>query len=280
MNSIQSALIAANDALQYTSESALLDAEILLCKVLEKNRAYLRAWPDQALTQKQQDSFQNLINKRKHGHPIAYIIGYKEFWSRDFIVNYDVLIPRPETELLVELALELISENQNCTVIDLGTGSGAIGITIAAERPAINVTATDLSQQALEVAKTNARRHKTGNIQFLHSHWFKHTSNQQFNLVLSNPPYIDAADPHLKQGDIRFEPENALIAKQNGLQDINEIVETARHHLLPGGYLLIEHGYNQKQEVQSILQKSNYTNINNYCDLAGQPRVTSGKWQT
>ncbi len=280
MNSIQSTLNSASDVLRHTSESHQLDAEILLGKVLEKNRAYLRAWPEHELTQEQYDSFQVLLKKRKYGQPIAYITGHKEFWSRDFTVNQHVLVPRPETELLVELALDLNPDNQSGTVLDLGTGSGAIGITIAAERPAINVIATDNSQQALEVAKANAQKHKIDNIEFLHSHWFKQLDNQQFDLVLSNPPYIDAADPHLQQGDVRFEPENALIAKQNGLQDFIEIAEAAKHHLLSGGYLLVEHGYNQKQQVQSIFHRLNYTNINNYCDLAGQPRVTSGQCRT
>ena len=280
MNSIQSTLDDALDALQHTSESARLDAEILLCKILEKSRTYLRAWPEQVLSKEQQNSFQLLLKQREQGQPIAYITGHKEFWSRDFTVNQHVLVPRPETELLVELALDLIPDNQTRTVLDLGTGSGAIGITIAAECPSIIVIAIDNSQQALEVAKANAQKHKIDNIQFLHSHWFKQLDNQQFDLILSNPPYIDAADPHLQQGDVRFEPENALIAKQNGLQDFIEIAEAAKHHLLPGGYLLVEHGYNQKQQVQSIFQRLNYTNINNYCDLAGQPRVTSGQCRT
>lgn len=280
MTSIQSTLMGAYDALQHTSESAHLDAEILLCKVLEKNRTYLRAWPEQVLTQEQYDSFQVLLKQREKGQPIAYITGHKEFWSREFIVSQHVLVPRPETELLVEQALDLIPDNQTGTVLDLGTGSGAIGITIAAERPAIKVLAIDTSQQALDVAKANAQQHKIDNIQFQLSHWFEQLESQQFNLILSNPPYIDAADPHLKQGDVRFEPNNALIAKQNGLQDIIDIAEAAKHYLLPGGYLLVEHGYNQKQSVQSIFQQLNYTNISNYCDLAGQPRVTSGQWQT
>jgi release factor glutamine methyltransferase len=280
MISIQSTLTAAYDALRHTSESAQLDTEILLCEVLEKNRAYLRTWPEQVLTQKQHDAFQLLLNKRSQGHPIAYITGQKEFWSRNFTVNQHVLVPRPETELLVELALDLLPDNKPGVVLDLGTGSGAIGLTVAAERPTTLVIATDNSQQALEVAKTNALQHKIDNIQFQLSHWFKQLDSQQFNLVLSNPPYIGAGDPHLSQGDVRFEPENALIAKQNGLQDIFEIAEAARQHLFPGGYLLVEHGYNQKQPVQSIFQKLNYTNINSYCDLAEQPRVMMGQWQT
>jgi release factor glutamine methyltransferase len=279
MNSILSILTAAYDTLQHTSESARLDAEILLCTILEKDRTFLRAWPERVLSQEQQDSFQVLLKKRIQGYPIAYLTGHKEFWSRDFIVNHHVLVPRPETELLVELALDLIPDNRTGTVLDLGTGSGAIGITIAAERPNIKVMAIDVSQQALEVANANAQQHKIENIQFLHSHWFKQLYSHQFDLILSNPPYIDVTDPHLKQGDVRFEPENALIAKQNGLQDIMEIAEVARHHLLPNGYLLVEHGYNQKQPVQSIFQQLNYTNITNYCDLAGQPRVTLGQWQ-
>ncbi len=278
MNDIQSSLENAYETLQAISDSAKLDSEILLCHVLEKNRAFLRAWPDKQLNPRQKEKFLALVKRRQTGVPIAYIVGSKEFWSREFNVNQHVLIPRPETELLIELALDLIPDNQFKSILDLGTGSGAIGITLAMERPTTKVIATDISIQALEVAKTNAKKHNAFNITFRPSHWLKQLANEKHHLIVSNPPYIDPADPHLQQGDLRFEPNSALIANKQGLEDIFEIVETAKNFLYDGGYLLIEHGYNQKQQVQSIYEKFKYTNIASHYDLAGQPRITLGQW--
>jgi release factor glutamine methyltransferase len=279
MNSIRTSLEHAYETLQILSETARLDSEILLCHVLDKNRAFLRAWPEKKLNPEQIVEFQELVKKRKNGLPIAYLVGIKEFWSREFIVNQHVLIPRPETELLIELALELIPDNPSKSIVDLGTGSGAIGITLAAERPTAKIIATDTSLQALEVAKTNAKNHNIANIKFLVSHWLRQLANEKHHLIVSNPPYIASQDPHLQQGDIRFEPKKALIADQHGLSDIFEIVETARNFLCTGGYLIIEHGFNQKQQVQSIYKKFKYTNIASHHDLAGQPRITLGQWQ-
>ncbi len=279
MNSIQASLEHAYETLQALSETARLDSEVLLCHVLKKNRAFLRAWPEKKLDPKQIIEFQELVKKRKNGLPIAYLVGIKEFWSREFFVNQHVLIPRPETELLIELALEQIPDNHAKSIIDLGTGSGAIGITLAAERPASNIIATDISKQALDIAATNANNHGITNIKFLVSHWFRQLANEKHHLIISNPPYIDSQDPHLQRGDIRFEPKKALIADRQGLSDIFEIVKTAKNFLYPGGYLIIEHGYNQKQQVQSFYEKNKYTNIASHHDLAGQPRITIGQWQ-
>ncbi|MGD7035372.1 peptide chain release factor N(5)-glutamine methyltransferase [Methylotuvimicrobium buryatense] len=281
MPTVQSAL---NDAVQRlisVSESSLLDAEILLCLVLEKDRSHLRAWPEKKLLPEQNSRFEALLQKRLSGMPIAYITGNREFWSRDFEVCRDVLIPRPDTELLIELALKLIPERQPYRLIDLGTGSGIIAITLAAERPDSEVIATDFSTNALAIARRNAQQHNVRNIQFLQSDWLEAISDTAlFNLVVSNPPYVSDNDPHLAEGDVRFEPKSALIANNHGLSDIERIATAARRHLLPQGHLLIEHGYNQQDQVQAIFSQLNYRNIATYPDLSGQPRVTYGQWRS
>ena len=279
MHSVKSALQTTAEMLAQVSNSALLDAEILLCLVLQKNRAFLRAWPEKSLSDQQTRHFQALVQKRRQGTPIAYLIGSREFWSRDFSVTPDVLIPRPETELLIQLALDLIPENTSLAVLDLGTGSGIIAITLAAERPAISVYATDNSVEALDIARANAIVHQTGNIHFHQHYWFNSLPKQQFDLIVSNPPYIASDDPHLQQGDLRFEPQTALIAEQQGLKDIAEIADHARQFLKTDSYLLTEHGYDQQQQVQSIFKKLNFCQIATHRDLSGQSRVTSARWR-
>lgn len=279
MPSIESTLHEAAQALLQVSESPRLDAEILLSQALGQERSHLRAWPEKRLSLKQQKQFEALLQKRLSGIPIAYLTGHREFWSREFEVNPDVLIPRPDTELLIELALELIPENTTYKLIDLGAGSGIIGITLAAERPLAKVTATDISLKALATARRNAETHHIGNIVFAESNWFESLpAEAQFNLVISNPPYIDAADPHLNQGDVRYEPQSALVAGRQGLGDIENIADAARKHLLRPGHILIEHGYDQQQQVQRIFKDLNYKHIKTYRDLSGQPRVTYGQW--
>ncbi len=260
------------------TESALLEAEILLCKVMVKDRTFLRAWPDKELTTEQLDSYRSLLQERKQGKPVAYILGSREFWSREFQVSPEVLIPRPDTELLIEISLTLIPENRPCKVIDLGTGSGVIAVTLAAERPDAQVSACDLSIAALQIAKANAIKHKVKHIQFYQSNWFDNIPDGKFNLIVSNPPYIAKDDEHLSQGDLPFEPKLALIAGQEGLSDIGLITETARNRLELGGYLLVEHGYNQQDAVQSIFKTLGYYNVQTHIDLSGQPRVTSGQY--
>jgi release factor glutamine methyltransferase len=278
MHSIKSALADAVDALTSISDSALLDAEVLLCHVLQKERSYLRAWPDKLLEPEQQEQFWALTEKRRQGMPVAYLIGRREFWSRDFRVSPDVLIPRPDTELLVELGLNLIPPDAPFKLIDLGTGSGIIAITLAAERPHAQVIATDLNSAALEIAKQNARHHHITNIHFYQSDWFNNTPDIQFDLVISNPPYIAKDDSHLQEGDVRFEPQTALVAAQQGLRDIETIADGARGHLKPQGHLLIEHGYNQQHQIQTIFKGLGYDKVQTYQDLSGQPRVTYGQW--
>ncbi len=280
MSDIQSTLAEAANKLTETSDSGLLDVEVLLCHVLNKSRSHLRAWPEKELLPAQQQRFIELFKQRLQGVPIAYLTGNKEFWSRDFKVDSAVLIPRPDTELLIELSLDLLANKPNPKIIDLGTGSGIIAITLASERPDLTAIATDFSDPALKVAKQNATTHQVKNIQFLKSNWFANVTPSKLDLVISNPPYIDGSDPHLSQGDVRFEPDCALIAKDQGLEDIKIITDNARHYLKPNGTLLIEHGCDQQSAVQSIFNSLNYTNIKTHTDLSGNPRVTTAQWNT
>jgi release factor glutamine methyltransferase len=280
MQRIKSVLNEAARILAASSDSAALDAEVLLCLILDKERSHLRAWPDKGLQPEQTARFWTLIQERQKGTPIAYITGSREFWSRDFHVTPDVLIPRPDTELLVELSLTLIPADKPFRIIDLGTGTGIIAITLAAECPHALVSATDFSLAALRIARLNANKHHTNNIQFYQSNWFANIADVKFNLIVSNPPYIAEDDSHLKQGDIRFEPQRALCAGEQGLSDIKIIADTARNRLEPGGHLLIEHGYDQQHLVQTIFKDFHYDNIQTVTDLSGQPRVTYGQWNT
>ena len=274
---IQFTLTFATQQLEDISDTAVLDAEVLLCHVIKKTRSHLRAWPEKTLSLEQYDQFQRLLNQRLLGQPIAYIIGKKEFWSRDFKVSPNVLIPRPDTELLIELSLDLIKNKVNPQLIDLGTGSGNIAITLAAERPDSDIMATDISNQALKIANHNAKTHQIKNIHFIQSDWFDNVSKAEFDLVISNPPYIALDDPHLSQGDVRFEPDCALVADKKGLKDINIICQHALEYLKPNGTLLIEHGYDQQVAVQSIFDEYKYYNITTHNDLSGNPRVTTGQ---
>lgn len=264
--------------LQELSESPLLDAEVLLCHCLSKTRSFLRAWPEHQPTPAQITHFEALLGERQRGVPVAHLTGHREFWSRDFIVNADVLIPRPDTELLVELALAQLTANEPAKVIDLGTGSGIVAITVALERPRTNVLACDLSENALRIAKLNGEHLAAHNVTFVQSDWFSAIDAIDFDLILSNPPYIDENDPHLTQGDVRFEPKSALISRDQGLQDIGRLVNQSRQHLKPGGQLLIEHGYDQPTSVQRIFNHYGYCQTTTHNDLSGHPRVTSGIW--
>jgi release factor glutamine methyltransferase len=277
MPSIKTVIAHTANTLSRHSDSPLLDAEVLLGFVLGKPRTYLRAWCDNTLTDQQLAAFAKLIEQRQQGIPIAYLTGTREFWSRDFMVTAEVLIPRPDTELLIELGLALIPHNQAVKVIDLGTGSGIIAVTLAAERPKAQVIAVDASLAALAVAQRNAEHHQLTNIEFYQSDWFASVPTSEFDLVVSNPPYIDSDDEHLQQGDVRFEPKTALIAANHGLSDIQLIAANARNYLKPTGHLLIEHGYNQASQVQAIFNALAYDNVQSYKDLSGNNRVTYGQ---
>jgi release factor glutamine methyltransferase len=279
MPDIQNLLAESSQQLQISSDSAYLDVEILLGHILNKDRSHLRAWPEKQLSEQQLSQFNALFKQRLQGIPIAYLTGTREFWSRDFITTPAVLIPRPETETLIELCLNLIQNTPDTSLLDLGTGSGIIAITLAAELKSIQVTAVDNSIAALTVAQRNASLNNTNNIQFIQSHWFSQVPQKQFNFILSNPPYIDPADLHLQQGDLRFEPNSALISQKNGLQDIIDIAQHSKDFLKQNGYLILEHGYNQQHPVHNILKAQNYDNIYCLTDLSGQARVSYAQWQ-
>jgi release factor glutamine methyltransferase len=277
MPTIKTLLAHATNTLAKHSDSPRLDAEVLLCFILNKPRSYLRAWCDNSLKDEQVAVFEELVQQRQQGTPIAYLTGTREFWSRDFTVTSDVLIPRPDTELLIELSLELIPKHKLFNIIDLGTGSGIIAITLAAECPNAHILAIDASLAALTVAQYNAQQHQLTNIEFYQSNWFCNVPDRQFDLVISNPPYIAKDDVHLQQGDVRFEPKTALIAEDYGLGDIKIIANTARRYLTPLGHLLIEHGYDQARQVQAIFNTLAYDKVQSYKDLSGNNRVTYGQ---
>ncbi len=258
------------------SDTPRLDAEILLCHILKKNHSYLYTWPEQQLPDEQYQQFQTLLIKRIQGEPIAYLTGSKEFWSLELEVTKNTLIPRPETELLVEHALKHLPLESSVQVIDLGTGTGAIALAIAKERPQCHIIATDKSVQALQIAQHNAKRLEIYNIEFIVSDWFS-SKLQPASLIVSNPPYISINDPHLTQGDIQYEPLSSLVSGVDGLVDIRQIIVQSYEHLLNQGWLLLEHGYNQAEQVRHLLAENNYQSVITYNDLAGQPRVTVGQ---
>jgi release factor glutamine methyltransferase len=277
-SNIKALLETAIKNLRNTSGSPRLDAELLLAHCLKKDRSYLLAWPEIIPAVSVQASFLKLLDKRQQGIPVAYLLGIKEFWSLNLIVTPDVLIPRPETELLVETALEKIQGLSSPNILDLGTGSGAIALALAHERPDASITATDISQKSLQIAKKNARKHDIKNITFLQSDWFSNIPLQTFDLIVSNPPYIATNDPHLKNTDIIHEPQQALISGEEGLEDIKNIVTTARNWLNKKGWLIIEHGYDQGKNVPSFFK--DYQQITTYKDINLLERVTLGQKHT
>ena len=242
-----------------------LDAELLLLHALGKPRSWLFAHAGDAPEMDVQTAFSALVERRAGGEPVAYITGRQGFWSLELEVTPATLIPRPETELLVELALARLPRDAPCAVADLGTGSGAIALAIASERPLARIVATDASSAALDVARRNAQRLGLGNVAFAHGDWLAPLAGQRFALVVSNPPYIEAADPHLARGDLRFEPATALASGADGFDDIRHIVHAARAYLEPGGWLLFEHGWNQGEASRNLLKAA--------CQLAPKLRL-------
>ncbi|WP_426702257.1 peptide chain release factor N(5)-glutamine methyltransferase [Rhodanobacter sp. Col0626] len=253
-----------------------VDAELLLLHVVQKPRSWLFTHADDVLDRDVQKAYASLLERRAAGEPVAYITGRRGFWSLDLEVTPATLIPRPETELLVELALQRLPLNAVCSVADLGTGSGAIALAIASERPRANVIATDASAAALAVAQRNAQRHAIGNVAFLHGDWLTPLAGQLFDLIVSNPPYIEAADPHLAQGDLRFEPSGALASGRDGLDDIRRIVREAHVHLRADGWLLFEHGWNQGDAARALLVDAGYAEVFTARDLEGRDRISGG----
>ncbi len=253
-----------------------LEAELLLVHVLGKPRSWLIAHADDVLDDAQIAAFEALVQRRHHGEPVAYITGRRGFWSLELEVTPATLIPRPETELLVELALQRLPVAGR--IVDLGTGSGAIALAIARERPQARVMATDASPAALAVAQRNATRLGLARVSFSHGDWFAPLAGERFDLIVSNPPYIEADDPHLDQGDLRFEPASALASGPDGLDDIRRIVEGARTHLEPGGWLMMEHGWNQGDAVRNVLSTAGYSDVFTAQDLEQRDRVSGATW--
>ena len=267
-----------NDASSATGTALdRIDAECLLSHLLGRTRAWLYAFSDHQLTERQVGDFMALASRRAAGEPVAYITGRRGFWTFDLHVSPDTLIPRPETELLVDLALGRIPAQRPCRILDLGTGSGAIALALAHERPHAQVTAVDVSEAALAVAKRNALELELHNLTFAHGHWFTGLDGQLFDVIVSNPPYIEAADAHLQQGDMRFEPRAALASGDDGLDDMRIIVSEAPKHLRPGGWLLVEHGWDQGAAIRLLFGRAGFTEIATVQDLEQRDRVTLGQ---
>lgn len=273
---ISIALSQARAHLASTTETPDLDAELLLAYVLQKSRSYLFAWPDQVLTAAQLTQFKNTINRRGEGEPIAYIIGRKEFWSLPIQVTPDTLIPRPETELLVETVLKLASTRIECKVADVGTGSGAIALALAHERPTWHVVATDKSTAALAVARKNALQLQCLKIDFYQGDWCNALPYNDFDFIVSNPPYISEVEWETYAPGLKYEPQTALVSGSDGLQAIQLLIRTARSYLNTTGWLIIEHGFLQAESVRHLLKENGYHNVYSISDLAGHERVTVG----
>jgi release factor glutamine methyltransferase len=271
---VQHALAAASEQLQRSS-TALLDAQVLLAHVLHKPRTWLYGWPEARLTPDQLEDFRALCTRREYGEPVAYLTGKRAFWTFELQVSPAVLIPRPETELLVEQALQLGIEMSG-KVADLGTGSGAIAIALASARDDWQVYATELSAGAQAVAAANFCAAGLPNLHLLAGSWCEPLPGADFVLIVSNPPYIDAADPHLAEGDVRFEPRAALVAGAGGLAALQAVATQARDYLVPGGWLLLEHGWQQGGAVRRLLEGLGYTEIRTYRDQGDRERVTAG----
>lgn len=259
-----------------TSESPRRDAEILLEHVTGKARTFILAFGETQLTPDQEQQLAALLGRRKTGEPVAHLTGEREFWSLPLYVSAATLIPRPDTECLVEQALARLPSTA-CRILDLGTGTGAIALALASERPDCQVTAVDVMPDAVRLAQRNLERLSLANMQILQSSWFSAVSDKQFEMIVSNPPYIDEHDPHLSQGDVRFEPLTALVAANEGLADIDHIISTGRDHLVSGGWLLLEHGWSQGQAVRALFSAAGYENVETCSDYGDNDRLTLGK---
>ncbi|MEX2941221.1 peptide chain release factor N(5)-glutamine methyltransferase [Serratia fonticola] len=258
------------------SDSAKRDAEILLGFVTGRARTYLLAFGETPLTAEQAEQLTVLLARRERGEPVAYLVGEREFWSLPLSVSPATLIPRPDTECLVELALERLPATP-CAILDLGTGTGAIALALASERPDCQLTGIDLQPEAVALAQHNAQKLAINNARFLQGSWFTPLAGQKFALIASNPPYIDEADPHLAQGDVRFEPGSALVAADQGLADLAAIVQQAADYLEPQGWLLLEHGWQQGENVRTLLNAEGFIAVATHRDYGGNDRVTLGQ---
>lgn len=259
------------------SQTPRLDTEILLSHTLGVNRTFLYTYPENMLTSEEWCAFQQLVSQRTTGIPVAYLTGHKEFWSLPLQVNEHTLIPRPETELLVEKTLSLLAARPSATILELGTGSGAIALALAKERPFWNIVACDIHQQTLNIAAANQEALGLANVQFYQSDWFSAIGTQYFDAIVANPPYLAEDDPHLQE-DIRFEPSRALVSGKNGLQALNHIIQHARSYLNHQGILLVEHGATQKDAVMNQLKQCGYASIHCWQDWQNHDRVCSSLW--
>lgn len=267
---VQTALQQAKSALPF------FEARAFLCRVLETSSAQLIAYPERELNSEEKQSLRELIERRRQGMPLAYLTGKREFLGLEFVVNPSVLIPRPETESLVEIALAKIPWQGS--VLDLGTGCGNVAISIALTRPFAQVTGVDVSAGALAVSRENASQLGATNLRWLQSDWFKGLESEVFDVIVANPPYVAEHDPHLEQGDVRFEPKLALLGGVDGLASIRNIVAAAPKHLAKDGWLIFEHGYDQAEACRKLLEENQYRGVFSANDLAGIPRVSGGQW--
>jgi release factor glutamine methyltransferase len=271
-------------SLAAVSDTPRLDAELLLMAASGVSRTALYAWPEQALSPAVAELFQAMLARRAAGEPIAHITGRREFWSLDLSVNNATLIPRPDTEILVEVALSYLPLSAS-RILDLGTGTGAIALALATERPNAFIYAVDNNPDAVALAQYNANNLALKNVFIDQASWLDTTwaaqlsAGQRFDMIVSNPPYIDQNDHHLAEGDLRFEPLTALVAAEGGLSDIAAIISLAPNLLIPGGYLWLEHGWQQQLAVNALLQSAGYNSLESHTDFGGNPRVTGGRWQ-
>jgi release factor glutamine methyltransferase len=259
------------------SDTPKLDAEVMLLHIIHKQRGYLYTWPDERLTSEQITDYTKMVARRVIGTPIAHIVGEREFWSLPFMVNPTTLIPRPDTEILVETALNLPLA-ETAKVLDLGTGTGAIALSLAYEKPQWQITAVDKIIEAVALAKANRAHLKLPQVEIVQSDWFDSISCYDFDLIVSNPPYIDETDAHLEEGDVRFEPHSALTASEHGFADLYHIAECARDYLKPGGYLLLEHGFGQAIQLRDKMIELGYENVATVRDFGSNDRCTLGRW--
>lgn len=266
------------EATQYTEHDAKIDARVLLCEALSVSSAYLFTWSDKLLVSEQWEQYQDWIKERQMGKPIAYIIGKQAFYDSEFLVAPCTLIPRPETEILVELALEKLADATG-RCLDLGTGTGAIGLSIAKALPGIMVTAVDFIEAAVILAKSNQDRLRVTNFEVFQSDWFTSVT-KKYAVIVSNPPYVEPDSPYLQIGDIQHEPLSALTAYDEGLADIKKIITQAPQYLEEDGWLLLEHGQHQGPALQAIFAQNNFSHIATICDYAEQPRITYAQYQS
>jgi len=261
-----------------TSDTPRIDAEVLMQHVIQRPLAWLLSYGDTIASNEHMQHFFKLIAERQTGKPIAYIIGSRDFWTLNLQVNEHVLIPRPDTETLVEKALEILDRHSAYSILDLGTGSGAVALSLAKELPQATVLASDAHQDALNIAIGNAAHNSIHNVQFLLSDWFTELEDQRFDLIAANPPYIEAGDEHLNQGDLRFEPDSALIANNEGLSDLEYIIQNSVRFINNHGHVIVEHGYNQQAAVAELFEQHGYSNIICHQDINQLPRCTVGQY--